>query len=167
MPIKLRSICREKVKTFSFHKHKSGIVFLLQPSSSLWSPQSLSPSHCHWAGMHVHSPKALTAHVKWLRPQEHSVLLVTPVKEQRKKDILKTSIYFRVNALNTKWHQNFSPCTHYMYEHILYCKEKHPPPPCTVEIGDQVLCTVSWNVAIWTQQQIATYQKEIRESAEK
>ena len=50
----------------------------LHPSSSLWSPQSLSPSHCHWAGMHVHSPKALTAHVKWFLPQEHSALPCVP-----------------------------------------------------------------------------------------
>lgn len=52
----------------------------LQPSSSLWSPQSLSPSHCHCAGMHVHSPNALTAHVKWFLPQEHSAALKTPTK---------------------------------------------------------------------------------------
>lgn len=50
----------------------------LHPSSSLWSPQSLSPSHCHCAGMQVHSPNALTAHVKWFLPHEHSVLLWTP-----------------------------------------------------------------------------------------
>lgn len=43
---------------------KRKIANSLQPSSSLWSPQSLSPSHCHWAGMQVHSPNALTAHVK-------------------------------------------------------------------------------------------------------
>ena len=51
---------------------------LLQPSSSLWSPQSLSPSHCHCVGMQVHSPRALTAQVKWLRPQAHSGLLAWP-----------------------------------------------------------------------------------------
>lgn len=53
---------------------KRKIANSLQPSSSLWSPQSLSPSHCHWAGMQVHSPNALTAHVKWFLPHEHSAL---------------------------------------------------------------------------------------------
>lgn len=103
------------------------MVFLLQPSSSLWSPQSLSPSHCHWAGMHVHSPKALTAHVKWLRPQEHSVLLVMPAKGTNKWRILKSSLYFRVIALNTNWHHNYSPCPHRMYERTLSYKAKHSP----------------------------------------
>lgn len=50
----------------------------LHPSSSLWSPQSLSPSHCHWAGMQVHSPNALTAHVKWFLPHKHSALPRAP-----------------------------------------------------------------------------------------
>lgn len=124
----LHTVCLKlpvTVKTLSFHKHKSQMVFLLQPSSSLWSPQSLSPSHCHWAGMHVHSPKALTAHVKWLRPQEHSVLLDTPAKEQKEKDVLKTWLYFMVHALNTNWRYNCSPRTHSLHEHTLSCKEKH------------------------------------------
>lgn len=49
-------------------------------------------------------------------------------KGAKKNSILKTSVYFRVNTLNTKWHHIFSPCTHCMYEHILYCKGKHSPP---------------------------------------
>lgn len=32
--------------------------------------------------MQVHSPKALTAQVKWFRPQEHPVLPATPVREE-------------------------------------------------------------------------------------
>ena len=60
------------------YERGGGGVNLLHPSSSLWSPQSLSPSHCHWAGMHVHSPKAETAHVKWFLPQEHSALAWAP-----------------------------------------------------------------------------------------
>lgn len=59
-------------------RQKVRAVDLLHPSSSLWSPQSLSPSHCHCAGMQVHSPNALTAHVKWFLPHEHSVLHWTP-----------------------------------------------------------------------------------------
>lgn len=159
----LHTVCLKlpvTVKTLSFHKHKSQMVFLLQPSSSLWSPQSLSPSHCHWAGMHVHSPKALTAHVKWLRPQEHSVLLDTPAKEQKEKDVLKTWLYFMVHALNTNWRYNCSPRTHSVHEHTLSCKENIHPSH-TAEIGDRALSTVSWNGAIWRQQQIATCQKEI------
>lgn len=57
--------------------------FLLHPSSSLWSPQSLSPSHCHWEGIQVHSPRALTAHVKWLRPQVHSGLPARPGSREK------------------------------------------------------------------------------------
>lgn len=62
--------------------------YLLQPSSSLWSPQSLSPSHCHWAGMQVHSPSALTAHVKWLRPHAHSRLLAVPGQKEQEAESL-------------------------------------------------------------------------------
>lgn len=59
----------------------------MQPSSSLWSPQSLSPSHCHCAGIHVHSPNALTAHVKWLRPQAHSEALDKPGRHRRSSSV--------------------------------------------------------------------------------
>lgn len=65
---------KEKRKERRGRHEKTRIANSLHPSSSLWSPQSLSPSHCHWAGMQVHSPNALTAHVKWFLPHEHSAL---------------------------------------------------------------------------------------------
>lgn len=70
--------CRSCSIFWALKRQKMRGVDSLHPSSSLWSPQSLSPSHCHWAGMQVHSPNALTAHVKWFLPHEHSVLLWTP-----------------------------------------------------------------------------------------
>ena len=33
--------------------------------------------------MHVHSPKAETAHVKWFLPQEHSALALAPGERER------------------------------------------------------------------------------------
>lgn len=81
----------------------------LHPSSSLWSPQSLSPSHCHWAGMQVHSPNALTAHVKWFLPHEHSVLPWTPAHTHtHTKRRLEFIAHAQVNSgtgihITTKW----------------------------------------------------------------
>lgn len=77
-----RFILGKKVKSDSVAMKERQIGHSLHPSSSLWSPQSLSPSHCHWAGIQVHSPNALTAHVKWFLPHEHSALPRTPANVQ-------------------------------------------------------------------------------------
>lgn len=64
------------------------------------------------------------------------MLLVTPVKEQtKKKDILKRSIYFRVNALNK------SDITIFLHVHTTCINtfsttKENIHSPCTVEIRD-------------------------------
>lgn len=59
-------------------------------------------------------------------------------------------IYFRVN-IKYKVVSIFL-CVHTsVYEHILDCKAKYSAPS-HAEIGDQLLCTVSWKGALWRQE---------------
>lgn len=137
-----RSIIRErkgKAEGEDGRKHSKRIVYSLHPSSSLWSPQSLSPSHCHWAGMQVHSPNALTAHVKWFLPHEHSALAWTPAhgKEERARHVQVNLHIFTGIQTGKYWFLHFNnfifpSCTHHWLKvkvlNVQAEKKKKPQP---------------------------------------